>query len=383
MSRKANVLLVTWDGAGNLPPERSLVRTLVARGHTVRALAHDSLREALEEDGVEHLAVRGLRHYDSKEPMPAAEEMPFVVEHIFHARAFGAALSATVERVRPDLLLVDICLSYALVAAVHSGLPTVALCHFPYQLIVGPFAPLFESRWSETNAYAAELGIEPFRSHQALIEASSLVLVASYRPFDPIDMTAANVMHVGPCRLARGGESTWRRRSTARPLVLVALSTSQQNQLPLLQRLCDALGAMEVEALVTTGPAIAPELLQAAENTSVVRFASHDAVLGSADLLITHAGHGTVMAGVTYGVPMLCLPMGRDQPMIAERVAQLGLGSVISPEAPHGEIHQAATAMLADLGTRKRAAAFAQSLAGHADLQHAVERVENLLPALH
>jgi hypothetical protein len=51
MSRQAGVLLVTWDGAGNLPPERSLVRSLVARGHTVRALARESVREPLERDG--------------------------------------------------------------------------------------------------------------------------------------------------------------------------------------------------------------------------------------------------------------------------------------------------------------------------------------------
>ena len=32
------------------------------------------------------------------------------------------------------------------------------------------------------------------------------------------------------------------------------------------------------------------------------------------------------MAGAGAGVPMLCMPMGRDQPFVASRVEALGLG---------------------------------------------------------
>jgi UDP:flavonoid glycosyltransferase YjiC (YdhE family) len=379
MSRKGKALLVTWDGAGNLAPERALVRALIARGHGVRALAHDSVREQLERDGAECLDLRGVRPYDSRQPKPTKEEMSFVVEHIWYARAFGSELLAAVERERPDLLLVDISLTHALVAARRTGLPTAVLCHFPYYLSFGPFAPLFASLLNETNGYASELGLPPFPSHQALIEAASLVLVASYLPFDRLEAMAPHVMHVGPCRSGDDGGDSWRRRTPGRPLVLVALSTSHQHQAPLLQRLCDALGALEVEALVTTGAAVDPTSLRTADNTTAVSFVPHDVVLPATDLLVTHAGHGTVMAGVTYGVPMLCLPMGRDQPMNAERVVELGLGSLVSAESPVADIRHAIVAMLADADTRTRAAELARSLAGHPGLDDAVASVENLL----
>jgi len=32
-----------------------------------------------------------------------------------------------------------------------------------------------------------------------------------------------------------------------------------------------------------------------------------------ADLVITHAGHGTLMRALSHGLPLVCLPMGRDQ----------------------------------------------------------------------
>jgi UDP:flavonoid glycosyltransferase YjiC (YdhE family) len=378
MTRRSEILWVTWDGAGNLPPQRAIARALVGRGHTVRALAHDSVREMLEGDGVQWMPVRGVRRYSSREPMSPEAEMPFVIEHIWFAKAFGTELLAAADRLRPDVLLVDICLAHALVAARHRGIPTAVLGHFPYHILLGPFAPVFAARLDQLNAYARELGSGPFPSHQALIEAAPLVVVPTYRAFDQVEGVAANVVHVGPCRSATGQPPVWRRRDPRRPLVVVALSTSHQNQAPLLQRLCDALGPLEIEALVTTGPAISPESLAASENTTVSRFVSHDTVLPSADLLITHAGHGTVMAGVTYGVPMLCLPMGRDQPLIADRVATLGLGSVRGADAGVAEIRQAITTMLADEGGRRRARDFAASLAGHPGLERAIELVEQL-----
>jgi MGT family glycosyltransferase len=298
-----------------------------------------------------------------------------VVKHIWWARAFGPELLAAVERTRPDALLVDVNLTYAVVAARSTGLPTTTLCHFPYQVILGPFVGVTTSLLPATNAYAAELGLAPFASHQALLEASTM-LVASYRAFDEVEAPAPTVVHVGPMRTAAGTGSTWR-RTTDRPLVLVGLSTSHQNQVPLLQRLCDALGVLDVEVLVTTGPSIAPELLRPASNTTVLPFVAHDEVLPSADLLVTHAGHGTVMAGVAHGVPMLCLPMGRDQPLIADRAARLGVGAVASCEASVAQLRDAIVALLADAGARHRARAFAESLRDHPGLDHAVGLVEN------
>jgi UDP:flavonoid glycosyltransferase YjiC (YdhE family) len=374
-----DALLATWDGAGNLAPIRPLVRALVANGYTVRALAHDSVKAILERDGMEHRSVPGARYYSSMEPMAPEEEMPFVVENIWFGRPFGEALRAEIDRRRPDLLLVDISLTYALVAARASGIPTAVLGHFPYSLLLGPFGPLLDARLGQTNTYAGELGLAPFASHQAMVESAALVLVPSYRPFETVDTFAANVVHVGRCRAAHEQGTPWERRMPRKSLVLVGLSTSHQGQGPLLQRLCDALADLDVEALVTTGPAIAPENLRAGPNTTVVPFVPHDRVLPITDVLVTHAGHGTVVAGMTYGVPMLCIPMGRDQPMNAERVVRLGVGVTTSPDADVSTLRSAIGDLVANEALAGRAKVFARSLANHPGLDHAVGLVERLV----
>ena len=40
--------------------------------------------------------------------------------------------------------------------------------------------------------------------------------------------------------------------------------------------------------------------------------------------VVTHAGHGTVLKTLAAGVPMVCMPMGRDQKDNTVRVLRLG-----------------------------------------------------------
>src|SRR4029453_15057438 len=63
------------------------------------------------------------------------------------------------------------------------------------------------------------------------------------------------------------------------------------------------------------------------------RYLPHAALLPDCALVVTHAGFGTVMAVLAHGVPLLCLPMGRDQHENAARVAACGAGMGLSPGA--------------------------------------------------
>lgn len=373
----SKILMVTWDGAGNFPPERALVRDLLARRHSIHVLAHDTQRSQVKDDGAEFEPLHGVFQWNSGAPFP--EELAFALDNVCMAKGFGSELLSAVDRLSPDLLLVDVMLMQALVAARQSGIPVAVLQHSVHSLLTGAFGPVFDSHLKEINDYAAELGARSFSSSQALIEGFQLVLVFSYRSFDPAETLAPNVVHVGPLRSRSKTTNAWSRRLPSRPLVVASLSTGYQDQAALLQRLCDALGNLEVEALVTTGRAVAPDSLTISENTAVLRFVAHEAVLSSADLLICHAGHGSAMAGATFGVPMLCFPMGRDQPMVADRVAQLGIGSVASPDATTLEIERAIAKVLDDTGVKRRARQFADSVAMHPGLDHAVALLEQLL----
>ncbi len=153
------------------------------------------------------------------------------------------------------------------------------------------------------------------------------------------------------------------------------------HQTPILSALCRAIGQLDIEAIVTTGDAVDPRILNAAPNTRVVRFVPHDAILPHARLVVTHAGHGTVMAALSHGVPLLLLPMGRDQAMIAARAAELGLGTVVNCHASADELTAAIEQELADRGKQSPCQVFRTKLAGHPALDDAISAVGRLVPA--
>ena len=134
--------------------------------------------------------------------------------------------------------------------------------------------------------------------------------------------------YTGP-QLEPTSQSDWQApwpSSDSRPLVLVGLSTSQMNQEPVLRKLIRVLGGMEVRALVTTGPAIDPGGFDPPANVAVRSFVPHADVIPQSDLVITHAGHGTVIRSLAAGSPLLCIPLGRDQFDVAARVVWRGAG---------------------------------------------------------
>lgn len=92
------------------------------------------------------------------------------------------------------------------------------------------------------------------------------------------------------------------------PLVLVAMSSTFQDQIDCLQRVVDALALLSVRGVLTTGPAVDAAALRPPANVTVVSSAPHRQVLPHAALVVTHGGHGTVMKALAAGVPSWYCP---------------------------------------------------------------------------
>jgi MGT family glycosyltransferase len=148
------------------------------------------------------------------------------------------------------------------------------------------------------------------------------------------------------------------------PAVLIGLSTTYQAQEPLLQWALDAVGAMDVRGLATTAGVVDAGLLRVPPNVVVADYVPHPAVLPHADVMVTHAGLGSVAAALSFGVPLVCTPISRDQPLNTERVEALGVGIGCTDRSPD-EIAAAVVRVLGDPGYRVRASALgAESRSG-------------------
>jgi MGT family glycosyltransferase len=349
-------LFVTFDGGGNLVPELALAGRLRDRGHQLRFLGHRSQRAAVEQAGIAFSSYERAPDQDTTRPetsiqdwaVGSVEEMAALIRDTVAfgpAHLFAADLEAELDRHPVDALAVDYWLFGALAAAEKSGLPTAVLRHTGY----APGA-WWNEGLPELNALRARLGLPPVSDVFEQYLRMDREMVLTSRAFDfAITETAlpANALHVGP-QIAMPQEVNGRPGGgDQRPLVLVSFSTTYQAQEAPLARVIDALGGLAVRTLLTTGPAIRLDADLPA-NVEVRDWIPHGDVLPHAALVITHAGLGTVMAALAHGVPLLCLPMGRDQDGNAARVAHLGAGSVLPTDAGAAQIARAVSAALTD-----------------------------------
>ena len=149
-------------------------------------------------------------------------------------------------------------------------------------------------------------------------------------------------------------------------------------QVPLLRKLIRALGELDVRALVTTGPGIDPTLFDATKDVAIRQFVPHQDVMPEADLVITHAGHGTVIRALAAGVPMICIPLGRDQYDVAARVVWRGAGSKLSSRTRSTAIRRRVASVLEDRRYREAASELSASISKETGQDLAVHELEAL-----
>ncbi len=118
----------------------------------------------------------------------------------------------------------------------------------------------------------------------------------------------------------------------------MTISSQLQDDTGLAEAALSALADRPVRVLLTLGPGHdRSELSSLPRNARVESVVSQAAVLERAVLLLSHAGHGSVMKALWHGRPMVLVPWGRDQPGVAARAEALGVAVVVPPESASSE----------------------------------------------
>jgi MGT family glycosyltransferase len=407
-------LMTTWDGAGATPPLMSVARALIARGHEVRVLADPVLRDEVEAAGAEHIdwnraphrktrdiESHFVRHWDAGPEGFARMRDNLAVGP---AAPFAADVREQLQARPTDCLLTELLIFGPQVAAEAAGVPYVVLnptINIVPAAGVPPFGqglmPAANEAERERDRVAAEMGVQAWdealaalngaRNEQGLpplehvvdqYRAAAAILVMTSAAFDFMGELPPTVKHVGPRLEDPSWAGEWSPPAGEQPLVLVALSSDFQRQKDLLRRIVLALGQMPVRGVVTTGKGVEPRSLPAPPNVQVVRTASHAAVLNKAAAVITHCGHGTTIKALAAGLPIVCIPMGRDQYDVAARVVHRGAGVQVDVAAAPETIAAAVREVL----DRPRYAEAARHIADAIHQETAHDRVIDELEAL-
>ena len=355
----AEILFVTWDGGGNVPPALGIAAELMGRGHGVRFVGHARQRASLEAAGFEVAPSPRARDFSALDT-----NSPFALVATFGDRGLGRDVLDTLADRPADVVVVD-CLLFGVMAELErAGMPYVVLEHLYDAYLTGA--------WMKGPM---GLGMRLKRLHptRALANAQ-LRLVASVPSLDPAG-GRPGLTYVGPvCPVAPRVETD--------PMVLVSLSTFRFPRMAeCLQSILDACAGLDARVVVTTGPVVDPEVLRTPANAEVHRYVPHAELMPRASLVVGHGGHGTTMQALAHDLPLVLMPMHPmlDQPMVATSVARAGAARVVPKKASAEDLRPVIAAMLGDGPHRAAAARLGAEIRALPGAPGAADRIEALV----
>ena len=358
------MLFVGHDAGGTVPPVLALARALGDRGHEVVVLNQPSVEARAEAAGCRFEAFSTVPDYERDVPL---EEQLAVTVPVLSGREVGDDLLRLVREQRADLVVVDANLAGALAAAETVPVPSVVLLHSMYATFVRTwFADIWPLLAPIIDGTRAAYGLAPGGSWAGLFAAHDRLLSVVPAELDaPVPQPPAELRHHGfLVPPPPPGPEADRFPDGDGPAVLVGLSTTYQRQEELLGSIVDAVAQLGGRAIVTS--AGRPHV-------------SHALVLPQADVMVTHAGLGSVAAALDAGVPLVCTPIGRDQPLNAERVAAVGAGVALPVEPTAAQVRAALEEVLGDPGYRAGARSMADASRRAGEAAAAAADLESLM----
>jgi len=385
------ILQSLYDAGGGVPPQLAVTRRLVERGHQVTVLAHETLRGRVEERGASFVPFRAplpghdmtraetdlVRDWEPADPAEGAVRFRDLV--LFGPARANADEVLEVLRAHPaDVVLLDWLLFGTALAAERAGLPAVTLVHCPYPLRTSAASDaFFAPGLAVLNDARRDLGLAPLEQWDEQLLRTEAVLLLAAPELDAASgqPLPVNVRYVGPA--TEPPPSSWQPEGPD-PLLLLSFSTTFMDQGPLVQRVLAAVADLPVQALLTAGPSLDLTGISIPSNVRCADWVPHAAVLPHASLVVTHAGFGTVQAALAAGVPLVCLPSGRDQPANAARVAALGAGVAPDLGSSLDDLRECIRRAVNDASLHGRARELAAHIATYDGTRAVVAELESL-----
>jgi zeaxanthin glucosyltransferase len=357
-----------FPGTGHINPMTALARSLQQRGHEVVFFGIADTAVRVNSAGIEFCLI-GEKDYPPGTlqkldrrlgELKGMDIFRFTVERMKNTALM--VLRDGPEAVRSanvDAMLVDEADMGGNVAE-YLGLPYVSIAFFPpllYDDRIPPFcfgwrggqgwwrrlrnrlgfrvlshmaAPIFAA----VNEQRRLWGLKPLeRSTDVLSPLAQISQLPAVLEFEIGDRPPL-VHYTGPFVDARQRprvDFAWERLD-GRPLVYASLGTLQNGSENLFRIVADACVGLDAQLVISLGGGIDRERLGVLSGDPlVVPYAPQLEIVKRAAAVITHAGLNTTLESLAEGVPLVCIPLGNDQPGVAARVAARGVGLVVSP----------------------------------------------------
>jgi len=373
-------LFVGLDYGGTWKPALGLARMMVGRGHAVTVLGASRMGPDCEAAGCAFISLPA--DFDHG-PRVAVEDDWDGYDEKVCGSVLASALAPAVAASAADVLVIDCLLLNALSAAELVDAPTAIFLHWLMYDHIVEHPTDFDDWEVRTNRTRVGLGLDELPLGKGIRELWSRHEVVLSLPPPAWHRTElpSMVRHVGPIANEPQHDAVWDLPwppDAELPLILISLSSTYMHQESALQRLAEAAAGLDANIVVSLAGAISPEWVTLPERVEVRKWVNFELLLPHTALVVTHGGQATVSAAMTYGVPILVSPLGRDQSDVAERVTQHGLGIAVDDKASVEEIRTVMRRLLDEEHYREAATRASAELRALGNGRIAIETLEAL-----
>jgi UDP:flavonoid glycosyltransferase YjiC (YdhE family) len=381
----SRMLFTFAGGTGHFLPLVPFARAAERAGHIVAFGAQPGMMATVAEAGFSAYDTGGRTLLTTTERTPLLE-YDLAREHAAvrdgyagrTARERTTSVRQLCESWHPDIIVCDEMDFGALVAAEVLGI------HYATVISIGSGAFVWPQLVGEPlKALRNQHGLAPDPElsmlHRYLVVSP---FPPTFRdPANPLPPSAHSFRAVAAERAAGDEAVSWLAGRAARPLVYLTLGTIFNLESgDLFERALAGLRKLPMDVVVTVGRELDPQVLgPQPPNVYVRSYIPQSVLLPHCDLVVSHAGSGSVVGALGHGLPMVLLPIGADQPFNAARCHDLHVGRVLNAvEATPEDVQRAANGVLEDSTYGQNAKRLEAEIASLPEPEYGVRLLERL-----
>jgi zeaxanthin glucosyltransferase len=398
---------------GHLNPMQVVAGTLIARGHRVVFPQQADARRAIYRSDIDFLPV-GLQSH----PPGDLDQTIGRINRMTGLAGMGAVLDdlarstdmlcreapAVLRDQQADAIIADQTEAAGGLIARHLGLPFVSMANalpinsepdMPPPFTGWRYDPGDWGRQRNRGGYAvarllmrpittviakhaAQWRLPPLRTLEDCL-SSDAQISQMISGFDfPRHALPPGFHYTGPLR--EPDESEFTPPARDRPLVFVSLGTLQGNRLELFRIIAEACAGLGLTCVITHGGRLSADQAASLPGEPLVAdFLPQRAALRHAALVITHGGMNTILDALSFGVPMVTIPLAFEQAANAARLVHAGAGAMVKPRGlTAASLAAAIRKVMTVPAYRARAAALRGEIASSGGAALAAEIIEGV-----
>ncbi|WIM41548.1 glycosyltransferase [Paenibacillus sp. PK4536] len=403
----ARVLVVITPAEGHVNPSLGLVTQLVDNGEQVVYVCIEEYRSRIEQTGALLITYPFPQDAFSHDPVlkPQEYKHPYQFTYMMVAGIIQRIIPEVlrvIENQKFDYLIFDSLMGWGgTILAEKLGIP--AVCSIASFAFINPLGAeegvkeldtdtkeLYEATMKITHALAQEFQVSVPSIEEIPAHAGELKLVYTSRYFQPYAEKMDNrFIFTGPSIIPRQDVQTFSfelLRERYPQTVYIAMGTILNKNLEFYQLCFEAFGDIPVNVVLSSGRHTDMEPLadQIPSNFIVMPYIAQLDMLQHTDVFITHAGMNSASEALYYNVPLVMIPLTSDQPLVANRVEELGAGITLNKhKLSAADMRETLLEVLSNPSYKQQACIIGESLRQAGGYKRAAEMIMSHMASFH